>query len=208
MQRSVESRQSPSLSDALLGLFGSFSGRDIRIGEILEHMGARGFGFTYILFGMLAAALPAVLCSLMSMPVLLFSAQQMAGLKRPLMPAKFDGRTYPADTIRNALLKAAPWLDRLERFSRPRWPVLAGDAANRIAAMVCFLMALIILIPGPFTNTPPGMAIALIGLAMTSRDGLLMLLSLLASVAAVFISLSALGAFAVVLYGWIKNHTG
>ena len=168
-------------------------------------MGARGFGFAYILFGMLAAALPAVLCSLMSIPILLFSAQQMAGRKRPAMPPKFDGRTYPADSIRNGLLKAAPWLNRLERFSRARWPALASDVTNRIAAMVCFLMALIILIPGPFTNTPTGIAIALIGLAMTSRDGLLMLLSLLASVAAVFISLSALGAFAVVMYGWISR---
>ena len=194
------------LSDALEHLFDDCAGGSLRISDLLERMGTRGFGFAYILFGMLAAALPAVLCSLMSLPILLFSLQQAAGRPRPVIPARFDGRAFSADALRNGLRKASPWLSGIERFSKPRWPALASTAAERMAAMICFLLSLVILIPGPFTNTPPGIVIALFGFAMASRDGLLMLLSLLASAFAMIISLSAIGAFAVLLLTWIRPH--
>ena len=194
------------LTDALQHLFDDCPGGSLRISEILARMGARGFGFAYIVFGMLAAALPAMLCSLMSLPILLFSLQQMAGHGRPGMPARFDGRTFSANAIRNGLRKAQPWLNGIERFSKPRWPALTTATAERTAAAVCFVLAVVILIPGPFTNTPPGMVIALFGFAMAGRDGLLMLLALLATVVALLISLSALSAFALLLLAWARPY--
>lgn len=208
MQHSDDASADQSLSSALQHLLDGYAGRQLRLGELLERMGVRGFGFAYLVFGLLAAALPAVLCSLMSLPILLFSLQQMAGHARPAMPARFNGRHFPVDAVRIGLHRAGPWLNRLERFSRPRWQALAGPVANRMAAAMCAALSLIILIPGPFTNTPPGIVIALFGFAMASRDGLLMLLAVLASVVAVIVSLSALGAFFLAVYAWTRQALG
>ena len=62
-----------------------------------------------------------------------------------------------------------------------------------------------IVVPGPFTNLPPGVAIALFGFAMAERDGLLMLLSFLASILAFFISLSAISALALLSWVWLSR---
>ena len=67
------------------------------------------------------------------------------------------------------------WLENIRTGSLPFFTA-SGEAkapVNRVAALFCLLLALVILAPGPFTNVPPGIAIALFGFAMAERDGLL-----------------------------------
>lgn len=200
-----EQPDSLSMFDAMLKQLEPMAGQEIRLSNLLEAMSSRGFGLVYIVFGVLAAALPAVLCSIMSIPILLFSLQQLMGRQRPTLPPRFDQKKFSADAMSNGLNKARPWLNRVERFAKSRWPLLCTALITRIAALICFLLALVILIPGPFTNTPPGIVIALFGFAMTGRDGMLMLLTFLASILAFFISLSAISAFVIVLYVWASR---
>jgi hypothetical protein len=185
------------LHEALLHLLDRFQGRDIHLSDLLDAMGHRGFGFVYILFGMLAAVLPAGLCSMMAVPVLLFSGQQVAGHARPYMPARFDGKRFSAQAIQSGILRRQRWIRRLERFAKPRWTPLTSAPVSRVAALFCFMLALVILAPGPFTNVPPGIAIALFGFAMAERDGLL------TGVLGFVIGLSALIATALLVWSWI-----
>jgi hypothetical protein len=166
-----------SLHGALMHLLDGYRGKNIHLSDLLNAMGPRGFGFVYILFGMLAGALPTGLCSVMAVPILLFSAQQALGRHRPTMPKRFDGKQFSADAVQTSIQSKGKWLLRLERFAKPRWPLLTGSAVNRIAAVCSFILASVILLPGPFTNVPPGIAIAFFGFAMVERDGLLMLIS-------------------------------
>jgi hypothetical protein len=71
---------------------------------------------------------------------------------------------------------------QLERFAKPRWKIMTHDIVYRFAALCCLVLALVILVPGPFTNIPPGVAIALFGFAMVERDGMLMLISFIAGI--------------------------
>ncbi len=107
--------------------------------------------------------------------------------------------------MQTSLRKTEKWLRRLESFAKPRWPRFTGPLITRLAAFFCLTLALVILVPGPFTNLPPGVAIALFGFAMAERDGLLMLLSFLASVLAFFISLSAISALALLSWVWLSR---
>lgn len=191
------------LHEALLHLLDRFQGRDIRLSDLLDAMGHRGFGFVYVLFGMLAAVLPTGLCSLMAVPVLLFSAQQAAGHARPYMPARFDGKRFPAQAIQSGLQRRQHWIRRVERFAKPRWAPMTSAPVNRVAAVFCLLLALVILAPGPFTNVPPGIAIALFGFAMAERDGLLMSISFVTGVLGFVVGLSALIATALLVWSWI-----
>lgn len=191
------------LHQALLHLLDRFQGRDIRLSDLLDAMGHRGFGFVYILFGMLAAVLPTGLCSLMAVPVLLFSAQQATGRTRPYMPARFDGKRFPAQAVQDGLQRRQHWIRRVERFAKPRWAPMTSTPVNRVAALFCLLLALVILTPGPFTNIPPGIAIALFGFAMAERDGLLMAISFVTGVLGFVVGLSALIATALLVWSWI-----
>jgi hypothetical protein len=191
--------------EVMLHMLDQHDGRDIRVSDMLMAMGDRGYGFAFIAFGMLAAILPTGLCSIMSVPIILFSAQLLFGQDHPSIPARFDRRTFAADRVQNSLRKTEKWLRRLELFAKPRWPGLTGPFITRLAAFFCLTLALVIVVPGPFTNLPPGVAIALFGFAMAERDGLLMLLSFLASILAFFISLSAISALALLSWVWLSR---
>jgi hypothetical protein len=196
------------LHAALIHLLDGYRGRHIHLSDLLNAMGPRGFGFVYILFGILAAALPTGLCSVMAVPILLFSAQQALGRHRPTMPKRFDGKQFSADTVQAGIQSKEKWLLRLERFAKPRWHILTGTAVNRIAAVCCFILASVILLPGPFTNVPPGIAIALFGFAMVERDGLLMLIAFIAGIIGFIIGLSAVIATVLLIGRWIAQSGG
>lgn len=205
MDKTPEAPDTPPLLDVMLHLLDRHDGREIRVSDMLEAMGDRGFGFALIAFGTLAAVLPTGLCSIMSMPILLFSAQLLFGQRHPSIPARFNRRTFAADRVQAGLRKTEKWLRWLEAFAKPRWPAFTGPFTTRLAAFFCLTLAMVIVVPGPFTNLPPGIAIALFGFAMAERDGLLMLLSFLAALLAFFISLSAISALAVLSWVWLSG---
>lgn len=181
------------------------AGADIGLGDLLARLGGRGFGFVYVVFGMLAAVLPAGLCSLMSVPILLFAGQQFLRQARPVLPARLDTRRVSTDALSAGLARRETWFRHMERIARPRWPWLAGIGAYRLAALFCGMLALVILVPGPFTNVPPGMAIALFGFAMAERDGLLMLAAFAIGILAFAIGLSAVAATVWLLANWLGS---
>jgi hypothetical protein len=197
-----------SLLDTLLDKLEQQKGREIHAGELLEAMGHRGFGFAYVLFGILAAALPTGLCSLMALPIILFALQQLFGRARPSLPARFDNKRYSADALHAGIQRRRNWLVQLERFAKPRWKIMTHDIVYRFAALCCLVLALVILVPGPFTNIPPGVAIALFGFAMVERDGLLMLISFIAGVIGFIVGLSAVIATALLIGRWIAQSSG
>ncbi len=189
----------------MLTLLDDHAGKDILISDMLDKMGERGFGFAFIVFGMLAAVLPTGLCSIMSAPILLFSAQLFVGHSRPTIPERFNKKRFSADSVQVGMLKTRKWLNRLELFAKPRWSSIIGPFTTRMAAFFCFVLALVILVPGPMTNLPPGITIALFGFAMAERDGLLMLLSFVVSLFAFFISMSAIAALALLAWAWLSR---
>ena len=54
-----------------------------------------------------------------------------------------------------------------------------------LVGLQTLLMALILILPIPFANWPPGMTVAMTALALLQRDGVLMLLTIPAAVASV-----------------------
>ncbi len=54
-----------------------------------------------------------------------------------------------------------------------------------LVGLQTLLMALILILPIPFANWPPGMTVAMTALALLQRDGVLMLLTIPAAIASV-----------------------
>ncbi len=76
----------------------------------------------------------------------------------------------------------------------------------RLTGIVVVILCCVILLPGPLTNNPPGIAIMLLGFALAERDGILMVLGLIAAVVAFFIGLSAFIAVAIAIWAWAQGY--
>ena len=71
----------------------------------------------------------------------------------------------------------------IERLTRPRLPLLTGDVADTFTGLVCVVLALIMALPIPFGDALPGIALVLFALGMMQRDGVAILLGILATAA-------------------------
>lgn len=110
------------------------------------------------------------------------------------LPDRFARARVRGDLLRRGAAWLLPWLRRIERVLQPRWPAFAG--LPRIpGALATIAMGFLILLPIPFGNFLPGLALCVLALGMIARDGAAVAaglgLSLVASAAAV--GLSVLG---------------
>lgn len=194
------------LVDAMLHLLDREQGKQVTLGHFVAAMGQRGFGFCLIVFGILAAISPPGVGSVMGAPPLLFAAQMVWGFRQPWVPGFLARREFSADTVKRTLERARPWLRRIEVFAKPRVSWLARGLMERLAGVVTMMLCCVILLPGPLTNNPPGVAIMLLGFALAERDGVLMVLGLIAAVVAFFIGLSAFIAVAIAIWAWLSGY--
>lgn len=194
------------LVEAMLHLLDREQGKQVSLGHFVAAMGQRGFGFCLIVFGILAAISPPGVGSVMGAPSLLFAAQMVWGFKQPWVPGFLARREFSADGVKRALERARPWLRRIEIFAKPRVSWLARGLMERIIGIVVMILCCVILLPGPLTNNPPGIAIMVLGFALAERDGILAMLGLVAAVVAFLIGLSAFIAVAVAIWAWAEGY--
>ena len=163
-----------SASDILTQISELANETEISIGAIIDALEERAFGMLILLF-----AIPALIPFLVginsaaALPIALLCLQMVAGQRRPWLPRRIRTQTITMETFRKMTRAAVPWLRRVEKLTRPRLKFLAGRGAEPVLAIVMLVCAAIIAIPGPGTNGAPGVAVALIALAMIERDGVL-----------------------------------
>jgi len=190
----------------MLHLLDGKAGQSVTLGEFVDAMGARGFGFVMIVFGLLSAiSLPGV-GSVMGAPLVLFALQMMAGMKRPWVPGLLARRSMSADAARKTIERGYPVLKKIEIFAKPRVSWLTEGPIQRLVGLFCLLLTAVVVMPGPFTNAPPGMAVTLLGFALAERDGILLLMALVASVFAFLLGLSAFIAVALAIWAWASGY--
>lgn len=86
-------------------------------------------------------------------------------LPRGLARARVRG-----DLLRKGAGAVLPWLRRIERFLRPRWPALACPP-RFLGALATIAMGFLIWLPIPFGNFLPGLALCVLALGVIARDG-------------------------------------
>ena len=68
---------------------------------------------------------------------------------------------------------ASRFLSKIERFIRPRQKWIRWRAGQASLALVVLIMACLMMLPIPMTNTFPAMVIFMIGVGLSEEDGLL-----------------------------------
>lgn len=152
---------------------------DTCLGDLADILRHRGYG---PLMAMLAVIEMTPLGGIPTVPTLIaamifsMAAAMVFGRDKLWLPRALARREIPAERIRATLKTAKPWAERLDRVFRPRWRWLTSSKAARLAA--AGVAALCLTVPPleliPFASTIPMAVIALTGLALFFRDGLLM----------------------------------
>jgi len=178
-----------SASDILRQISELADETQISIGAIIDALEERAFGMLILLF-----AIPALIPFLVginsaaAVPIALLCLQMIAGQRRPWLPRRIRTQTISMESFRKMTKAANPWLRRVEKLTRPRLKFLAGRGAEPVLAILILAFSAIIAIPGPGTNGVPGVAVALIALAMIERDGVLAIIgSVLGVVYSIFV---------------------
>jgi hypothetical protein len=153
-------------------------GRSVTVAETLDTVGPRAHGCALLLLA-LPDAVPLPIPSMsavLAVPLLLLTLHLAAFGGERGLPARVGGLALPARLVGMLRDRVAPLLRRAERLSHPRWEPLAGH--ERLLALVCLYLAVILLLPLPFFNTPPALCLVLLALGMVQRDGVLVVAGL------------------------------
>ena len=81
--------------------------------------------------------------------------------------------------IRSPLTKVP--LVKAERLLRARLKVLAWPVSQRVLGALCLVVSIALALPVPFANMAPAVALCLIGLGVLERDGVWILVGVLAA---------------------------
>jgi hypothetical protein len=159
----------------------------VRLDELSDRLGERGFGLMLLVFALpnaIPLPIPGV-STLTSLPLIYVAAQLAFGQPRVALPSWLARREIALTAQRPWIRRSLPWLRRVERLARPRLVVVSAPWFDRCAGGVILFLACLIALPVPFSNLPLGLAMSALALAIVERDGVLMIVGwMLAIVAA------------------------
>jgi hypothetical protein len=199
------------LSDVLTDIAREPGPDRLSIADLRDALGDRAFGALLILFAApnaLPVNAPGV-STVLGAPLLFLALQMIVGLRAPWLPGFMARRTVRRESFAKAVDVIVPWIRRAERLLRPRMGMLARGPIERLIGGVCAVMALVLMLPIPFGNMPPAVAICILALAVLEEDGVATLVGLATAAAALFIVwgvifaiVKAVSLFLRHLFGW------
>ena len=162
------------------------AGRPVTLGDALNQAGARMHGAAILLLA-LPESIPLPIPSfgaILGVPLIIISAHLALFGEGGELPERARAIVLPRQMIAVMVRYLVRPLQRAERMTQDRMPALARR--ERLVGMVCLAMSLLLLLPLPFMNVPPALALVCMSWGFAQRDGVFVGLGL--AVAAVFIA--------------------
>ncbi|WP_411816514.1 exopolysaccharide biosynthesis protein [Hyphococcus sp. DH-69] len=148
----------------------------------------RSYGPLFIILGIIGgtplAAVPGA-AAIVGVMIVILSVQMVAGKAHPWLPGLLLDRSVKEDQLRDLRGRLSPMLRFIDHLITERLNWATGDIMRRVAAGIVTLLG-VAMIPFdaiPFAVAAPSWAVVLFGVAITARDGLVMLIAVIAFVA-------------------------
>ncbi len=195
-------------SAALILAAVNLDGQRVTVGELLEQLQDRTYGLI-----LLALTLPNLIpipppgipgVSLVSgILMMLLSIQLTLGLQRPWLPGILLRRGLPRAGFDRVLRHTLPYVERVERWLKPRWFWITQPLAERLLGVMAILLSLAIALPIPFGNWLPAAAMGLLALGLAERDGLLVAISAVLGCISLVLAAGILAAMVLAFFGLV-----
>ncbi|MEP0918126.1 exopolysaccharide biosynthesis protein [Leptolyngbya sp. DQ-M1] len=170
-------------SEMLQNLLQQHDRETIRLGELIESLGSRAFGPTLLICA-LPEALPlpiAGVSAIIGLPLVVFSIQLLCGFSSPRLPRWLANRSFKRKDFEKIVRQILRYLQKFERLIRPRWHFATTPFVERSLGLLFLLLAFVIVLPIPFGNILPAIAIVAISLGLIEADGVLVVFSTIAA---------------------------
>ncbi|MDQ0320698.1 hypothetical protein QO002_002836 [Pararhizobium capsulatum DSM 1112] len=161
------------LSDILNDLAAT-AGPKITLRDLSIAMQDRSFGAFLVVFALPnLIPLPPGATLILGLP-LIFIAWQMVTARdnRIHLPKRMGDYAFDRSSFQTLVERITPWLKRAETLVKPRAWFIGGRFAERLIGVLALILATVIFLPIPFGNWLPAFALAIMGFALTERDGL------------------------------------
>ncbi|TGY88586.1 exopolysaccharide biosynthesis protein [Marinicauda algicola] len=176
------------LEDVLEDLRAQEGGETISVDEILEALAHRSFG-PLLLVPALISVLPVVgalpgVSYAMALVALVISIHFALSRPKLWLPGRLRRVSFGRKAFDRGLEKARPFIRWLDRFVLPRFAIAFRKPMPRVISLMCVavsaLMVLYASVPGGVVI--PAIALILLGLGLTTQDGLVTILGVIAGV--------------------------
>ena len=157
-------------------LLTKLAAKPIAIGEIVEETAERGFS---LIIGLLVLPflfpMPPGLSGVMGIGCLVLGIQMALGRKSPWLPKPIAKFKFPRSLSQQLLKNIRRITVWLEKIVRSRWKHIADRSYTwRVNGMCISWLSILLMLPIPFTNPLPAVAILILAVATIEADGLLM----------------------------------
>jgi hypothetical protein len=190
-----------TISEILAALPNQFSTPTVTIAALSDALSGRAYGML-----MLVLALPNLipipapgLSAIVGAPLIFVTLQMMLGLKSPWFPNFIGKRKLKTEQLRRVCNRVVPVMEKLELLTSPRLKFLAKPPVDRFIALICVALSLMIMMPIPFGNALPALAICLFSIGILQRDGLFVI----AGLTVILLGTAAISAFMSEILDWI-----
>lgn len=148
------------------------SGPSISLREIAAAMDQRSLGAFLFIFSIPSIVpMPPGATLILGLPLLVITAQIAIGRSRIWLPRRLADYRMRQTTFARIVERSVPWLKRLEDMIRPRNWHFGGRFGESLFGLYALILAVAVVVPVPFGNWLPAVAIAIMSLAYTERDG-------------------------------------
>lgn len=176
-------RQEKSLKETLEHILEISKSESIQISELFSNLGSKGFGIILV-FLSLPSALPVPApgySTPFGIAIVLIAFQILIGKSSLKTPNSIKKIEFSPNSTQKILGFAIQLLSKIEPFIKPRLSQFQGKQLRPLIAINLILLASLMIIPIPLTNTLPAMVICLFGISICESDGLLTLISIILS---------------------------
>lgn len=178
----------------------------VSLRTIRDDLGDRGFAGLLIFFAALnMIPLPPPASAFLGLPLVIVAAQLAYGAERAWLPRFLMERSISPEQFRKVMNWTIPKLERIEKVIRPRYWPFWHRHGDRVIGAIALFFGIIVTLPIPLGNWLPACSTALLGVALSERDGILLGAGVLVGVAAVAVVGAVVGAAGFVthfLLGW------
>lgn len=179
-----------TISDIFKYIDQTITGETVSIGDLVEHLHERGFGFLLLILSVpmaLPLPVPPGINILLASPLILLTAQQAIGYHQIWLPQWIMRKSIKREKMSIIIQKSIPWFEKLDLIIKPRMEFLTRGMSSNIVGILGLIMALAICVPLPMTNTVPSLGIALMAVGLINRDGLAVIAGALIGIIWVFL---------------------
>lgn len=152
--------------------------KDLTFHQLLQLLGKRTFGIALLFFALpsiLPLAIIPGISFIFSLPIMIFSLQMILGRNTLWLPKIMADYTIEYEKLIKIICVSIPYLIKIERFLKPRLLIMTSRIMESINGIVIFCLALLLILPIPFSNFIFGILIVIFSLGLIEKDGIFIL---------------------------------